>query len=103
MQLRQRAPLTVQRPTAELLADMQTPDCLVLTPASCCLRPPGGGRIWAAELEAVVTAVLLPAVPQLLALGPPLPLFTLKLLAALLEARPGWAAALAGWVVHCQH
>lgn len=55
----------------------------------------GGGRNWGAELEAVVTARLLPVVSALLADDPPLPLFTLKLLAALLDARPAWAVSLA--------
>lgn len=47
-----------------------------------------------------MTAALLPAVPHLFTLGSPLPLFTLKLLAALLEARPSWASTLARYDDH---
>ncbi len=50
-----------------------------------------------AEVEATVTRRLLPHMGQLLADEAPLPLYALKLLATLLDARHSWALALARW------
>lgn len=54
-----------------------------------------GGRGLVGELEATVTQRLLPRMGALLADEAPLPLYALRLLASLLEARHAWALALA--------
>ena len=63
--------------------------------AKRCVLNPAGRVALAGQLEGVVTARLLPAAERLLGDEAPLPLFTLKLLVALLEARPAWALQLA--------
>jgi len=70
-------------------------DLLLLFLAAPDDAPADGGRGLVGELEATVTQRLLPRMGALLADEAPLPLYALRLLASLLEARHAWALALA--------